>query len=177
MVPTWTGLPLPALGPGRGAAFWPGKKGAGRASRAEGLALKPSSRPGGDPHASIQRAWALEEGLRAGSPASTRGQLRGSSQLGWGGGPPGLLPEPASHLSGNSMKKAAFRKRPKLQSAATSQCERRPGSVLTTHLSTSVWEGRGHCQGAGDAVPPHPRRPCRLTGCLRSSWTKARGRP
>lgn len=53
------------------------------------------------------------------------------------------LPRWAAHLSGSSTKKAAFRKRPKLQSAATSQWERRPGSVLTTHLRTSVWEGRG----------------------------------
>lgn len=56
------------------------------------------------------------------------------------------LPKPAAHLSGSSMKNAAFRKRPQLQSAATSQWERRPGSVLTTHLSTSVWEGRGGSQ-------------------------------
>lgn len=34
------------------------------------------------------------------------------------------LPERAAHLSGNSMKKAAFRKRPTLQNAATSQWER-----------------------------------------------------
>lgn len=54
------------------------------------------------------------------------------------------VPEAAAHLSGNSRKKAAFKKRPKLQSAATSQWERKPGSVLTTHLRTSVWEARGH---------------------------------
>ena len=115
---------------GGGQGFW-GELGARAGTEAQ-------LRPGGDPHASVQKAWVLQEGLRTGPPPSTRGRLRGSSRLEWGGGPPGPLPKPASHLSGNSMKKAAFRKRPKLHSAATSQWERRPGSVLTTHLSTSV---------------------------------------
>lgn len=62
----------------------------------------------------------------------------------------------AVHLSGNNRKNAAFRKRPKLQSVATSQWERKPGSVLTTHLRTSVWEIKGT---VSQVRPPRPLVP------------------
>lgn len=81
-------------------------------------------------------------------PGSSEERLGGEESRAFGQGPLGSrlglrpLPKPA-HRSGNSTKKAAFRKRPKLQSAATSQWERKPGSVLTTHLRMSVWEKRG----------------------------------
>ena len=125
----------------------------------QGKALKPSSRPGRPPLLPLlegQGLWTRGSGqglrhrggaLRIGAFPAWLGRTLALSRAG------GLLgrrawlrplPEPAAHLSGNSTKKAAFRKRPKLQSAATSQCERKPGSVLTTHLRTSVWEGRGH---------------------------------
>lgn len=59
------------------------------------------------------------------------------------------------HLSGNSTKKAAFRKRPKLQSAVTSQWEWKPGLLLTTHLRTSVCREEGTVENrAGERRPP-----------------------
>lgn len=58
------------------------------------------------------------------------------------------------HLSGNSTKKAAFRKRPKLQSAVTSQWEWKPGLLLTTHLRTSVCRKEGTVENrAGERRP------------------------
>lgn len=50
----------------------------------------------------------------------------------------GLLRAARVHLSGSSTKKIALRKCPKLQTAATSQWERRLGSVFTTHFVMSA---------------------------------------
>lgn len=87
-------------------------------------------------------------------------------------------PEPTAHLSGNSTKKAAFRKRPKLQSAATSQWEWKPGSVLTTHLRTSVWRQEGTVR---EQSTLHGTSANSHEGCLRPSgkvcgllWTMGR---
>lgn len=96
----------------------------------------------GSPPLPVQRAWVWGGGARGGASSLDPG-LRGASRLGQGAAA-GL--GPAAHLSGSSRKKAAFRKRPKLQNAATSQWERRPGSALTTHLRRSV------CRAGGQSV-------------------------
>lgn len=112
--------------------------------------LKPSSRPREAP-VSFQKALACGGGSGPGLQQWGRAPSLDREEGDDFGGQ-GLLGRRAwlwplvlltTHLSGNSTKKVAFRKRPKLQSVATSQWDRKPGSVLTTHLRTSVWRERG----------------------------------
>lgn len=98
-VPTQTWLPLPASGPGHGMAFWPRKKGVGRASEGswvQGSALKPSSGPG-------ETLTPLSRGpgfCRRGSGQGLHRPLGGGSEglPGWGGAEGPLGPCPSQHL-------------------------------------------------------------------------------
>lgn len=98
-VPTWTWLPLPASGPGHGVAFWPRKKGVGRASGgswAQGPALKPSSGPGETLTPPSRRPGFC----RRGSGQGLHRPLGGGSEglPGWSGAEGPLGPCPSQHL-------------------------------------------------------------------------------